>query len=271
MTRSSSACSFPGLCAAASLLSLALTSQAQATQSETAEQPATLPSAQFGGTFSAIESAGNSNKSGQAEFRITAPVTSIFGASLDGTLSKTNIQIDKPVDLDGSTLCSYVTLGATGTLFARRPSLGRISAKLSTAQLKSKCGSSSGFVGNDDTLRSTGYSLAAEYYLSALTLGAERIVTSFGKDTRRVADILSATWYPITDLSVSSNAGRVDGKMQYGLSLEHLPEMLGGTASVSLSFSNLDTGNGSVRTIGISFAYLLGGRVDLKTRDRQYR
>lgn len=255
----------PALCATAALLSLAL-----ACASRAADEPANFSSGEVGATFTQIDSAGNSNKFAAADFRVTTALPSVFGASLSGIASNATVQIELPVDLPGKTTCSYETLSGTATLFARRPSLGRISASYSAAELKSKCGAS-GFVGNSATLDSDAYSLAAEYYLPEVTLAAQRKVTSFGENSELVADVVSAAWYPLTDLSVAANAGRVGGNMQYGIAVEHQPEILGEFASVALSFGNLDAAGNSIRTISLSFAYHFGARFDLKTRDRQYR
>ena len=267
MIHSRSACQrfLPRLCAATALLSVALAGTSRA-----ADEPGNSSSAEVGATFTTVDSASNSNKSAAADFRITRALTSIFGASLSASAASADTQIDLPVDLPGKTVCSYEALSGTAALFARRPSLGRITASYSTAELESKCGAS-GFAGNSATLDSDGYSLAAEYYLPELTLTAQRTVTSFGEDSELVADIVSAAWYPITDLSVSASAGRVGGRMQYGFAIEHQPEILGELASVSLSFSTLDAQGDSVRTISLAFAYHFGARVDLKTRDRRYR
>lgn len=252
---------------AAALLALAVT-----TQTKAAEEDATLSSAQLGATFGTIESADNSNKSVQVDFRFTAPVTRFLGASLNGTFADTNLQTDAPTDEISSILCSYETLGTRGTLFAREPSLGRVSASFLAGQLRSKCGGSASFVErNSDTLRSEGYSLAAEYYFPALTLAAERTSTSFDGDNHHVTDLLTASWYLLPDLSISPNAGRVNGSNLYGLTVEHQPDFLGQSASVTLAFSQQNLESGSIRSISLAFTYHFGTHVDLKKRDRQYR
>lgn len=262
----------PGICVAASLFSLA------SATSHADEARAALPNAQLGAVFTSVDAADNSNRSAQGEFRITLPVTSFLGASLRGNYADTNIQIDKPDDpVGGNDLVSGASCGlnsmtGTGTLFARRPDFGRVSASFSAARLKSKCGDSASLVsGNSDTLDSTGYSLAAEYYFPLFTVAAEHTVTSFDTDDDRVADVVSASWYPMLDLSVSPHAGRIDGSTQYGFAIEHQPEFLGRGTSVSLSVSNLDLDDDSILTVSLSFAYHFGARVDLKTRDREYR
>lgn len=237
-----------------------------------AAQWATRTNAELGATFGTVDSADNSNKSAQGDFRLTVPVTTLLGASLRAYYADSNIQLDLPTALVATTSCSYEILSATGTLFARRPNLGRLGASVLGTHLESKCGSNAFFTsGNGDSLQSRGYSLAAEYYFSAVTVAAERTVASFDDESDRVADSFSATWYPLADLSLSSNIGRVDDRAQYGVSVESQPDFLGRGASVSLSFSDLSLPDEHVRTVNLSLTWHFGTRVDLKTRDREYR
>lgn len=237
-----------------------------------AERSVGQTSAELSATFGTVDAASNSNKSAQVDVRVTVPVATSFGASLQGYFADTNIQVDMPTDLVGTTSCSYEALGGSGTVFFRHPLFGRVGASISSANLESTCGGKGFFLaGNSDSLRSTGYSLAAEYYFPVLTLAAERTVSSYAGNDDLISDVVSASWYPLADLSISPNVGRINGRDQYGVSIEHQPDFLGRSASIALSFGSQSLDGDSIRSASLSFTYHFGLHVDLKTRDRQFR
>ena len=158
------------------------------------------------------------------------------------------------------------------TLFARRPTLGKIGASYGLNELSSECGDSSVFViSGDDSLDTKNYRVFAEYYLYDFTLAASRTSTDLDDGDNLESSSVTASWYPLDSLRISASAGNdLYEQDTYGIMLEHQPDFLGDALGVNLGYAETER-SPQTRTITIGFAYYFGTRVELKTRDRQYR
>jgi hypothetical protein len=167
--------------------------------------------------------------------------------------------------------CKFDNSGAEATLFARRPTLGRISASYGTGNLKSDCGDGSVFIDTgDDKLTVNHYRVDVEAYIADFTLAASHTTAELEDGPSLDSDLFTASWYPLDSLRVSLDGGTLQEQDTYGIELEHQPEFMGNALSVLLGYSVTDRSD-EVRTISFGVVYHFGRKVELKTRDREYR
>jgi hypothetical protein len=114
------------------------------------------------------------------------------------------------------------------------------------------------------------YRLAVEAYLGDFTLGASHISTELEDGPKLESDSFSASWYPIDSVRISLSGGDLYDQDTYGIEVEHQPEFMGNSLSVLLGYSTVDREQ-EISTINFGVIYHFGTKVELKTRDRQYR
>ena len=207
----------------------------------------------------------------------TIPLGRYFAIAASAGYSESQVRTrDSLVDESGSStgIASCTFKGTQGgiTLFARRPTLGKIGVSYGVNQLSSECGDSSRFVtSGDDSLDAKSYRVFAEYYLYDFTLAASQTATDLDHGDTLDSTSITASWYPLDSLRISASAGNdLYERDTYGIMLEHQPDFMGDGLGVYLGYAKTDQ-SPSTRTVTIGFVYYFGARVDLKTRDRQYR
>lgn len=260
---------------AAALLPMLLGAGAAGAQSRAAE---TL-NFEFGLDASDIDTSGStSNGTLGLKGTATIPLGRYFAIAASAGYSKSQVRTrDSLVDESGpitGTVASCTFKGTQGgiTLFARRPTLGKMGVSYGVNQLSSECGDSSWFVtSGDDSLDAKNYRVFAEYYLYDFTLAASQTATDLDDGDKLDSTSITASWYPLDSLRISASAGNdLYERDTYGIMLEHQPDFLGDGLGVYLGYARTDQ-SPSTRTVTLGFAYYFGVRVDLKTRDRQYR
>jgi hypothetical protein len=205
----------------------------------------------------------------------TMPIGEWFGASLEGNYSRTTARTSD-VLLDVASLqttrpsCRFNNSDASVSVFARR-SLGKVSASYGKGKVSSDCGDESVFVSTgEDSLDLDFYRVAAEAYLWDFTVGAVHTSTELENGPKLESDIANASWYPINSVRVTLFGGDLYDQDTYGIEIEHQPEFMGDSLGVALGYSVVDRDQ-EVGTISFSVVYHFGTKVELKTRDRQYR
>ena len=205
----------------------------------------------------------------------TIPIVGDFGASLGGNYSRSTARTsDVLLDATSTTAsrpsCRFNNSDVEVTLFARRPTLGKVAASYGTGKLSADCGDNSVFVATgDDELSTDHYRFSVEAYLGNFTVGA--IHTSTDLDGPKLeSDSFSASWYPLNSVRLSLSGGDLYDQDTYGFEVEHQPEFMGNSLSVLLGYSSVDRDQ-EIRTIHFGVIYHFGTKVELKTRDRQYR
>lgn len=230
------------------------------------------------GAFASDDRTANSVSSGKIRLHAqgTLPLGDYFGASVAAGYSDANVKTRKMLDGGGANSsnrvsCSFDGTDANVSLFARRPSLGRIGVSYGMGRISSSCGPSSLFFpSGDDKLRTDNYRIDAEVYWRDFTFGAARTTTQLDDGPKLESTEFNVSWYPIDSLRVRVSGNDLYDKKTYGIQLEHQPEFLGDSFGVSLGYTATDA-SPRVRSIGIGFVYHFGTRVSLKVRDRQYR
>jgi hypothetical protein len=236
-----------------------------------APPPAVLRNSELGVAFQTIDSGGNKNNSAGAFGQMLFPLTRYFGAAIEGSFGHTNLLIDRVETTSGKASCGYDTTGLGGELFARLPSVGKVSAGYTTNRISTQCEDNASFLGDgSNSLNADGYRVAAEYYFPAVTLAASHSDTSVDGSESFTTDTFKASWYPVADLSLSPSAGRTRGTNFYGFTLEHQPDFLGRSLSLTLAYM-VQNETEKANTLTLGFTYHFGTRVELKVRDRQYR
>lgn len=206
----------------------------------------------------------------------TMPIGNLFGASLAGNYSRTTARTsDVLLDLESAQSerpsCRFNNSDAAVSLFARRPTLGRVSASYGKGKVTSDCGDQSVFVGSgDDSLDLDYYRFAAEAYLWDFTFGAVHTSTELEDGPKLESNLFNASWYPIDSVRVTLSGGDLYDQDTYGIDIEHQPEFMGNSLGVVLGYSVVDRDQ-EVSTISFSVVYHFGTKVELKARDRQYR
>lgn len=207
---------------------------------------------------------------------VNMPIGDWFGASVQGTYSRTTARTsDVLLDVASQTstrpTCQFKNSDGSVSFFARRATLGRISATYGKGDVSSDCGDDSIFVTTgEDSMGLDYYRLAAEAYLWDFTVGAEHTSTELEDGPTLDSDIFSASWYPIDSLRVKLFGGDLYDQDTYGIELEHQPEFMGNSLGVALGYSVIDREQ-KIGTINFSVVYHFGPKVELKTRDREYR
>lgn len=207
---------------------------------------------------------------------VTMPIGKFLGASLGGAYSRSTARtsdvlrdVTSPTSTRPS--CRFNNRDLSASLFARWPRWGRISASYGNGQLTSDCGDQSEFVSTgDDQMGTDSYRFAAEAYLGDFTFGANHTSTELEDGPKLESNLFSASWYPIDDLRVSLSGGDLYEQDTYGIEIEHQPEFMGESLGVVLGYSVVDREQ-QVGTISFSVVYHFGTKVELKTRDREYR
>lgn len=204
------------------------------------------------------------------------PVGNWFGASLGGSYSRTtartsDVLFDVASQTSSRQTCRFNNSDASVGLFARRPTLGRVSASYGKGKVTSDCGDESVFVSTgDDTMGIDYYRVGAEGYLGNFTFGAVHTATEPEDGEKLESDIFSASWYPIDNLKVTLSGGDLYEQDTYGIEIEHQPEFMGNSLGVALGYSVIDRDQ-EIGTINFSVVFHFGTKVELKTRDRAYR
>lgn len=236
-----------------------------------APPPAALRNSALGLAFQSIDAGGNKNNSAALVGETVFPLTRYLGAKVDASFGHTNLLLERVSTPTGKVTCGYDTTAAAGGLFARRATVGKVEASYAISRISSECDDNASFLSDgSSSLDANGYSIGAEYYFSALTLGASRTETSIDGGESYTTEAVRATWYPVADLSLTPSAGRTRGTDFYGVTLEHQPDFLGRSMSLTLAYTLQDEDE-KVGTFTLGFTYHFGTRVELKIRDRQYR
>lgn len=204
------------------------------------------------------------------------PIGEWFGASLAGNYSRTTARTsDVLFDVASQTStrpsCRFNNSDAAVSFFARRATLGRVSASYGKGQVSSDCGDESVFVSTgDDSLGIDYYRVAAEAYLWDFTVGAVHTSTELEDGPKLESNIFNASWYPIDSVKVTLSGGDLYEQDTYGIEIEHQPEFMGNSLGVSLGYSVVDREQ-EIGTISFSVVYHFGTKAELKARDRLYR
>jgi hypothetical protein len=207
---------------------------------------------------------------------VTMPIGKYIGASLGGTYSRTTARTsDVLLDVTSPDAtrpsCRFNNSDLSAGVFARLPSLGRVSASYGNGNLSADCGDQSMFVSTgDDEMGTNSYRIGAEAYLGNFTFGANHTETELEDGPTLESNLFSASWYPINSLRVTLSGGDQFEQDTYGIELEHQPEFMGDSLGVVLGYSVVDREQ-EVGTISFSVMYHFGTKVELKTRDREYR
>jgi hypothetical protein len=207
---------------------------------------------------------------------ITMPIGKYVGASLGGAYSRSTARTsDVLLDVAGSNetrpSCRFNNTDLSATVFARWPKWGRVSAGYGNGQLSSDCGEQSAFVSTgDDELGTDNYRVGAEAYLGDFTVGANYTSTELEDGPKLESNLFSASWYPIDSVRVTLSGGDLYEQDTYGIEVEHQPEFMGDSLGAVLGYSVVDRDQ-EVGTISFSVVYHFGTKVELKTRDREYR
>lgn len=209
--------------------------------------------------------------------RATVPLGTYFAASVAGGYSETKVRTrDVLADAIGSLSgvrpsCDFDSTNGEVTLFARRPTLGKIGVSYGVGSLGAECGADSQFLANgEDTLSTEGYRIEAEYYLYDFTLAAARTSTELEDGPKLESTSVTASWYPLDSLRISVSGNDLYEQDTYGIVFEHQPEFLGNGFGVYVGYSKTDQ-DPSTRTISLGLSYHFGTKVELKARDRHYR
>lgn len=206
----------------------------------------------------------------------TMPIGDWFGASLAGNYSRTTartseVLFDVASQRSSRPSCRFNNSDAALSFFARRTTLGRVSASYGKGKVTSDCGDESVFVSTgDDSLDTDFYRLAAEAYLWNFTLGGVHTSTELEDGPTLESNIFNASWYPIDSVRVTLSGGDLYEQDTYGVEIEHQPEFMGNSLGVALGYSVVDREQ-EIGTISFSVVYHFGTKAELKTRDRQYR
>lgn len=206
----------------------------------------------------------------------TLPIGNLFGASLAGSYSRStartsDVLLDLGSEQSTRPSCRFNNADTALSFFARRPTLGRVSASYGKGRVTSDCGDQSVFVSTgEDSLDVDYYRFAAEAYLWNFTFGAVHTSSELEDGPKLESNIFNASWYPIDSVRVTLSGGDLHDQDTYGIEIEHQPEFMGNSLGVALGYSVVDRDR-EVGTISFSVVFHFGTKVELKARDRQYR
>ncbi|HEU4654275.1 MAG TPA: hypothetical protein VFS47_09825 [Steroidobacteraceae bacterium] len=256
---------------------VAPTSQAQ----EVGTRAVSSTSFDLGLTSRNIDTA-DSTSNGTVDFFgvLTAPIGNVLGVSLDVGYAKSRVrtsdvlgsgETDTTSPKGARSSCTFKGTNADATLFARRPTLGKLSVSYGIADRSSDCGESSVFTfTGDDSLNSNHYRFAGEAYLGNFTIGASRTSTDLEDGPKLETNEVSASWYAMDNLRVTAYGNDLYDDNTYGLQIEHQPEFMGNDLGIWLGFSQTD-GTPRTRIISVGVQYHFGRNATLKVRDRELR
>jgi hypothetical protein len=206
----------------------------------------------------------------------TMPIGEWFGASLGGNYSRTtartsDVLFDVASQQSTRPSCRFNNSDAAVSFFARRVTLGKVSASYGKGKVSSDCGDESVFVSTgDDSLDLDFYRLAAEAYLGDFTVGAVHTSTELDDGPKLESNIFNGSWYPIDSVKLTLSGGDQYDQDTYGIEIEHQPEFMGNSLGVSLGYSVVDREQ-EIGTISFSVVYHFGTKAELKARDRLFR
>lgn len=224
----------------------------------------------------------DSTSNGTVDFsgNLTAPIGKWLGASVNLGYSKSRVRTGDVLGTTGSTTasgkgartrCSFDGMNAEATLFARVPTVGKLSASYGIADRSADCGNSSVFTfTGDESLDTKHYRIAGELYFGDFTVGASRTSTTLEDGPKLQTNEVSASWYPMENLRVTAYGNDLYDDKTYGLQIAHQPEFMGNDLGAYIGFAQTDS---SPRTRIISFGvqYHFGRNATLKARDRELR
>jgi hypothetical protein len=209
--------------------------------------------------------------------KATIPLGTYFAASISGDYSETKVRTrDVLAEAIGSLSgvrpsCDFDSTNGEVTLFARRPTLGKIGVSYGVGSLGSDCGANSQFlITGNEKLSTEGYRVEAEYYFHDFTLAAARTSTELEDGPKLESTSVTASWYPHDSLRISVSGNDLYDQDNYGIRFEHQPDFLGDAFGVHVGYARTDQ-DPKTRTINLGLIYYFGTRVELKVRDRQYR
>lgn len=203
---------------------------------------------------------------------VTFPLLTYLGASLSGTYGHTNIASNPfPNSTPGTAWpsCTVSSANLDAGLFVRNSAIGKVGVSYGAGRQQSHC-SATFLATGTDTLDTTNYAANAEYYFSTVTIAVARAQSHIDSANNLDSDTLTASWYPINNVRVGLSANGLDFKNTYSLGLEYQPEFLDNSLSLLFGYT---TQRQTIEThsITVGFGYFFDKRVDLMTRDRQYR
>lgn len=203
---------------------------------------------------------------------VTFPLLTYLGASLSGTYGHTNIASNpfpNSTPTSAWPSCTITSGNLDAGLFFRNSDVGKVGVSYGAGRQQSHCNATFVATGTD-TLDTKNYSANAEYYLSNFTIAVARAQTDIKSANNLDSDSLTASWYPINNMRVGLSAFGLDFKKTYSLNLEYQPEFLDNSVSFLFGYTTqrqvIET-----HSITVGFGYFFEKRVDLMTRDRQYR
>ncbi|MHB8346497.1 MAG: hypothetical protein ACYDHM_04780 [Acidiferrobacterales bacterium] len=231
---------------------------------------------QFGYESGDLNTVGGSDSRVNAvDGSITFPVAGYLGASVSAFYEHYSLAANFASQGSGLTLastlpqCTEVDKGLNADLFVRDPSVGRISAGYGVGQAMAHC-QSTFLISGGPKLDTRNYSAGAEYYFRRFTLGASWDQTRFNALDRFTSDSLTGSWYPTRILRVDLTGYGQALKNTYSLEVEFQPEFFDNSSGLWASYTRRhQTVTNNIFMVGIR--YYFGNRVDLLTRDREYR
>ena len=218
---------------------------------------------------------GSDSRVNAVDGSITLPLAGYLGASVSAFYDHYSMAANFASLGSGLTLasslpqCSVIDKGLSAGLFIRDPSVGRISAGYGAGQAMSHC-ESTFLISGTAKLDTKNYSAGAQYYLSRFTIGVSWNQTRFNAFDRFNSDSLTGSWYPTNILRVDLATYGQDLKNTYSLGVEFQPKFFGNSSGLWASYTRRhQTVTDNIIMVGIR--YYFGRRVDLLTRDREYR
>jgi hypothetical protein len=206
---------------------------------------------------------------------VSIPLGTYFGASVSADYGRTNFSTSSVTSQSGVSAstpaprCELNTAAVDAGLFFRNPTLGRIGVGYGAGSVRSHCDATFVATGTS-TMETTSSTVNAEYYFSAVTLAATRTRTHIKSTFDLDSSSLSASWYPTPNLRTTITGDGLDYQDTCHFNLEYQPEILDNSTGLFIGYSSRrQTTSTHVIMVGIN--YYFDKRVDLKTRDREYR
>ncbi len=233
-------------------------------------------------TFQAGFASGDTHTSGGSDSStygingsITFPLAAYLGASLSGAYAHSNLATNFPSETNNLTpanaspSCNINQGNLDAGLFLRDPTIGKVGISYGAGRARSGC-SATFLATGTDTLDTKNYTANAEYYFSKVTIALARTRTHLESAGDLNSDTLTASWYSTNNVRVALSAYGLDFKNTYSLGFEYQPEFLENSTSLLFGYT---TRHQTIEThsIMVGFGYYFDKRVDLITRDRQYR